>query len=510
MFLYFSSLVFLLSDLHFCAADDSSFANFIEDHLSEQDRMAPQQKRKAKIDYADLKARQFEAKKKEAAKRQEARKAKGALIIEGPKAVPTEMAPPAAPAVIATETPTMVENTLEMVVHAPEAIREVLPRVSPDPSDGMSIRGLAEVAATALESAFEEERPLKRQKQSIPREEAQVVPPVVEDSSATESRDVGGDDVARSGIGGADLERSGTGGVDLPGRQRVLQLLSLPESSTNKCLLAIQKGYAIMDKMVLEHLKTREDLFRASLERRAEDSWRKEVALLKAELEKAKASHLEELQASRDQADIIKAELETAREANTELSDEVLAARAEVEQKEKDFQSFQAKIPQLLVKARQEKEQQIRQEVIPAEIERAILAFKEGEMKDELTRAREDAVHEFEVTELPALLRERFEAGILEGTEEGIKSFPDSERGERLLLTEWGRGLMDYRSAVVHYHPDFNLPEVDRHFPELFEYAAVEGEDLPEIPEAAIPEPKETEDEDAPEYAVAPTLSPPV
>ena len=34
---------------------------------------------------------------------------------------------------------------------------------------------------------------------------------------------------------------------------------------------------------------------------------------------------------------------------------------------------------------------------------------------------------------------------------------------------------------MLHYHPDLDIRELDRHFPEIFPYAWIEGEIFPEI-----------------------------
>ena len=47
---------------------------------------------------------------------------------------------------------------------------------------------------------------------------------------------------------------------------------------------------------------------------------------------------------------------------------------------------------------------------------------------------------------------------------------------------------MEYRDAMLHYHSDLNVREIDRHFSDIFPYARVDGEILPEITAQEVPE----------------------
>ena len=64
---------------------------------------------------------------------------------------------------------------------------------------------------------------------------------------------------------------------------------------------------------------------------------------------------------------------------------------------------------------------------------------------------------------------------------------------------------MEYRDAIIHYNPEVDSREIDRHFPAIFGYAVTKGEALPEITEHPFPDPS---DDDGEEYSSARTMPP--
>ena len=111
--------------------------------------------------------------------------------------------------------------------------------------------------------------------------------------------------------------------------------------------------------------------------------------------------------------------------------------------------------------------------MLPLEVSKAMADFKAREMAVELERVMKEGVERFKVEELPEQLQSEFV--------QGSYAFPYTEEGEKFLREEWGAGLVEYRDAVLHYHPDLDARKIDRHFPDIFPYARIEGEILPEI-----------------------------
>ena len=115
----------------------------------------------------------------------------------------------------------------------------------------------------------------------------------------------------------------------------------------------------------------------------------------------------------------------------------------------------------------------MREMVLPIEISKALIDFKVGEMAIEMEKAIKEGVEKFKTEELPDQLQSEFVRGV--------KAFPYTEEGEKYLREEWGAGLVEYRDAVLHYHPNLDAREIDRHFPKIFSHSRIEGETLPEI-----------------------------
>ena len=126
-------------------------------------------------------------------------------------------------------------------------------------------------------------------------------------------------------------------------------------------------------------------------------------------------------------------------------------------------------------------------EVAPQKIEEALALFQASPMQEELQSARSSTVKKFKYVSLPALLQEEFN--------KGFTSFTASDKGDEYIQGEWCRGLVEYRSAMIHYNPMVNSKEIDRHFSAIFGYAVTKGEVLPEVPEHRFPDPPEDDDE---------------
>ena len=115
----------------------------------------------------------------------------------------------------------------------------------------------------------------------------------------------------------------------------------------------------------------------------------------------------------------------------------------------------------------------MREEVLPKEIPQALVDFKAGEMATSLKRAVEEGIEKFKADKLPNMLQREFN--------HDVKTFPYSVDGEAYIYREWGMTLVEYRDMVLHYYPNLNVKVVDRHFLKIFDYAKVEGEELPII-----------------------------
>ena len=46
---------------------------------------------------------------------------------------------------------------------------------------------------------------------------------------------------------------------------------------------------------------------------------------------------------------------------------------------------------------------------------------------------------------------------------------------------------MHYRDAMLHYFPDLDVKVIDHHFSDIFQYAKVDGDMLPEITAKEVP-----------------------
>ena len=58
---------------------------------------------------------------------------------------------------------------------------------------------------------------------------------------------------------------------------------------------------------------------------------------------------------------------------------------------------------------------------------------------------------------------------------------------------------------MIHYNPEVNSQEIDRHFPAIFGYAVTKGEVLPEITEHPFPDPLDDNDVEDPSVQIMPS-----
>ena len=144
------------------------------------------------------------------------------------------------------------------------------------------------------------------------------------------------------------------------------------------------------------------------------------------------------------------------------------------------------------------KEKEMREVVLPTVIFKALADFKAGEMATKMMKAIGEGIEKFKAEELPDQLQSEFVRGA--------EAFPYTAEEEKYLHEEWGAGLVEYRDAVLHYHPDLNVREIDCYFSYIFSYARVKWEILPEISVKESPE-VEAAASVAPSEA-APTVTP--
>ena len=170
-----------------------------------------------------------------------------------------------------------------------------------------------------------------------------------------------------------------------------------------------------------------------------------------------------------------------------DLEARLAVAQNELLRTKAGFSDFKARIPAIEEEAWQEREAQIMANVVPQKIEDALTLFQASPMQKELQSAYGSAVKEFKSVSFPVLLQEEFDKGFM--------SFAASDKGDEYIQGECCRGLMEYRSAMIHYNPIVNPKEIDKHFPVIFGYAVMKGEVLPEVPEHRFPDPLEDEDE---------------
>ena len=62
--------------------------------------------------------------------------------------------------------------------------------------------------------------------------------------------------------------------------------------------------------------------------------------------------------------------------------------------------------------------------------------------------------------------------------------------------------LVEYWNVVLHYYPKINIKEIDWYFSNVFNYAMIEGEELPDIQPQDIHEPIKGDEKEGDDVAL--------
>ena len=240
------------------------------------------------------------------------------------------------------------------------------------------------------------------------------------------------------------------------------RLEEIPAKARSKVIAAVMAMYKLTDKLALAYLDQMEEVGVASSEREAREEKDEEINTLKAQLDSMGAENTKVVEENSK----LKAELAMA-------NGNWRSAEEKASQHSSRCDELELSISSRVSEAELAKEKEMMDTVLPAEIRKALADFKAGEMASEIEKAVKEGIDKFKAEELTGQLQSEFVRGI--------EAFPYTKEGEKYLQEEWGAGLVEYRDVVLHYHPSLDARELDRHFPDIFPHARIEGEIIPEI-----------------------------
>ena len=179
------------------------------------------------------------------------------------------------------------------------------------------------------------------------------------------------------------------------------RLEEIPAKARSKVITAVMAMYKVTDKLALAYLDQMEEVGMASSEKEAREEKEEENQTLKAQLESMVAANAK----AKDEAEKLKTELAMAKE-NWHSSEE------KANQWSARYSDLELSVSSRVSAAESAKEKKMREEILPAEILKAVADFKMGEMAAEMTKAVQEGIDRFKAEELPNILQSDFVRGV--------------------------------------------------------------------------------------------------